>query len=421
MKKILVLIMCAVLVLGLFAGCGGEGGTKDDSLAGKFSVGYAKVDVTPKSSMAMGGYTAAGEVSRMAEGTFNELCITCIAMTDEAGVTMLMMTCDALQIKNQFADELRNKVSEATGVPVENIVVAATHSHSTPGVDSNYVEFYDGIVKAAQDALADRAPATMEYAAGEVQNLSYVRHYNTHTGIVTGSNFKPAGTGMITGHTTESDKEMRLVRYTREGEGKKPVLMANWQAHPCLASGSGIATHYMYSSDYIGFFRDYVEQNSDCLVAFFQGAAGNLNTGSKLDSEKSYEDTKEYGEELGKAALALMENMNAGDNGALQVRSTDIPNSIGGTTKISAISAGGLGIMVAPFEMFDTTAMAVRAESPYQSTFTMALANGYNTYVPTAICYDYIDCYEVRISQHPKGTAENIVTDYLNMLNEMHG
>ncbi len=416
MKKAIVLVLCFVLLLGMFAGCGGE---KKDDLAGKFSVGFAKINVTPKSSMAMGGYTAAGEESRMAQGTFNDLFVTCIAMTDETGNTTLLMTCDALQIKDQFADELRKKASEATGVAVENIVIAATHSHSTPGVDSNYVEFYDGVVKAVTDAMADRAPATMEYAAGEVPGFSYVRHYMTHTGVVTGSNFKPAGTGIITGHTTESDKEIRLVRYTREG--KDPVLMVNWQAHPCLASGSGIATHYMYSSDYIGFFRDYVEANSDCLVAFFQGAAGNLNTGSKLTTETSYEDTKEYGDELGKAALALMENMTAGDTGAVQVRATDIPNSMGGTTQISAVSAGGLGVIVAPFEMFDTTAMAVRADSPYQATFTMALANGYRTYVPTAECYGYTDCYEARISMHPKGTAENIVTDYLNMLNDMHG
>ncbi len=418
MKKAIVLVLCFVLLLGIFAGCGAE----KDPLAGKFSVGFAKIDVTPEISMPMGGYAssaALNQPSRISEGVYSRVYVTCVALTDEVGTTMLLMTCDSLQIMNAVANELRNNVSEATGVPFENIVLSATHSHSTPTVGGSYVEYYNGVVQAAKDALADRAPATMEYTSTIVENMTFVRHYVTHTGVVMGSNFKPAGAGVPVSHTTEADKEMRLIRYTREG--KDPVLMINWQGHATKASGSGVPTHYQISADYVGFFRDYVTENSDCLVAVYIGASGNLNTASRLEDEKDFEDVEEYGAELGKHAVAALENMIPGDTGALQRQTAAVDRLDGTTTEIAAIGGGSLGVVAVPFEMFDTTSMAIRKGSPYDTTLVLGCANGYNQYMPTEVCYTYVGCYEVGISPFPMGTAEKVATYYLDMFNSMHG
>ena len=91
------------------------------------------------------------------------------------------------------------------------------------------------------------------------------------------------------------------------------------------------------------------------------------------------------------------------------------------TFDIDAMGIGGIGIVSAPVEMFDTTSMAIREKSPYDVTFVLYLCNGSNGYLPTEICYDYIDCYECRGGNFKAGDAERIVDIYVDLLNQAKG
>ena len=50
--------------------------------------------------------------------------------------------------------------------------------------------------------------------------------------------------------------------------------------------------------------------------------------------------------------------------------------------KIQAIRIGDLGIATSPCETFAETGLALKSTSPFKSTFTISLANGYNGYLP---------------------------------------
>ena len=51
--------------------------------------------------------------------------------------------------------------------------------------------------------------------------------------------------------------------------------------------------------------------------------------------------------------------------------------------RLQALRIGGLGIAAIPCEVFAETGLAIRRQSPLESTFTIELANGYNGYLPT--------------------------------------
>lgn len=412
MKKLLCLFLAALLLLSISA-CGAE---QEDPLAGKFAVGYGRADVTPKPGISMSGFAAQGENTRTAESVLNELYMTCIAITDSAGKTVLLYTFDAIRIAGESADTIRKAVSNATSVPVEHIMISATHSHSTPPVNSQwYSQCETGAVDAAKAALEDRAEATMEYASTELERMSFVRHYITDLGKTVGDNFYASGDGRPVSHTTEADKELRLVRFLREG--KKPVLMVNWLGHASMASSSstefGQAHRYFLSSDYVGFCRSYVEKNLDCHFALFMGASGNINPCSSVIGEDLTKSAIEYGEKLGEKVLALATT--AGTTGGIQTTTQQFQTNEG-TMDINAMGIGSLGIITGPFEMFDTTSMAVRAESPFAITFVLSQTNGALGYMPTDICFDYNDCYECRNCNFARGSAEKIVGVYGQML-----
>ena len=101
---------------------------------------------------------------------------------------------------------------------------------------------------------------------------------------------------------------------------------------------------------------------------------------------------------------------------------------------ISVITFGDVAFTVHPYEMFDTNGMElkkgtvgnenyasdVQQENPFKMTFITTMSNGSNGYLPSAL-----NCknggYSVDITYFAHGTAENLVTDYLTLLNELHG
>jgi len=65
--------------------------------------------------------------------------------------------------------------------------------------------------------------------------------------------------------------------------------------------------------------------------------------------------------------------------------------------------------------------MAIRENSPYDITFVMTLTNGSAGYMPTAECFGYPDCYEVREGGFFEGSAEEAVEIYTDLLNQTKG
>lgn len=425
MKKLFTLLLATLLVLSLCA-CGG-GGNDEPKLQG-FNVGYGRVDISPEEGVLLGGYS---NTDRFSEGVMDYLFTTCIALTDDTGNTVLLITCDA--IRADGAEQIRKAVSEATGVPFDSVIYSTTHSHSAPetsGTGSGFVTvIMEGTVRAAQEAMADRSPATTTIGSSNVPNLSFVRHYVMNNGTVQGDNFWYED-GSIKGHTTEADDLLQVIRFDR-GTDKKPVVMINWQGHPVLASSTAAnadnaANFNLASSDYIGPTRDYVEEQTDCLFAFFLSGSGNLNAYSRIQGE-GVKNHRIYGEKLGKSVVDVLSgemkpvNTDTVASHALTCEDTKSPLGEPSPYPYNVVTLGDLSFVTSPSELFDTTAMGIKNNTPYEMTFVLTLTNGRAGYMPTSICWDYFNCYEIRLCWYEKGTAELLEQEFVNTLKELHG
>ena len=429
MKKFISLMLAVCLTLGLF-GCGKEAAQQAPNAetnppettqaAAAFSVGFGRGDITPDVGIQLGGY---GGNNRACEGVLDYLYSTCVAIRDDQGNTVLVMTSD--MVRGNWADELRKAVSDATGLPVENVIHATTHTHSgaEPLLEAGYqVVVSKAMVKAAQDALEDLSPATAEIGSSHVENMSFVRHYVSPSGAVFGDNF---GEGTPVRHTTEADDLLQVIRFNREG--KKPVVMINWQGHPTLAStGSdeSKAKRLLASADYVGACRQYVEQEGDCLFAFYLSGSGNLNAYSRIAGEGVKSHTV-YGEKLGKAVMDVLGNMTAVETGTVQctekVYEGKSPTGEPAKTSYSGIATGDISFVTSQFEMFDTNARNIKDNTPFKMTFVLTLTNGRFGYMPTQECWDYPGCYEVESCKLERGGAEIMEENYMNLLAELKG
>ncbi len=419
-------------------------------------IGYGRVDITPVNDQPLRGI--GNSHMRMPNVLIDPLYTTCLAFTDAEGHTALVYTSDQTIAWKTITSALREKVKAAFGIPEENVVICNTHTHSAPDVSlsTDYNDWYvQRLFEAAEAAMADRKLGTMEIGrTDKTFRLNFVRHYFLDEN------------GKSCAHKAEPDPQVQVVKITREGG--KPILLMNWQSHPCW--GLGINKKGI-SADYIGAIRRYVEKKTDMLFAFYQGAAGNIASKSRVKSELLTTDMELYGGLLGERALLALEETEplAGGSvrGALRTvtltvdhsddhriadaqiiadfwaktndrkqadilgKSYDIhsPYHAGAILKrynmpatkemtIGAIAVGELAFPWSPYEMFCENGMYIKENSPFPGTFVLTVSNERHSYLASKKAYDY-GCYEYDVRDYVRGTAEFLADEFVKMLKEI--
>jgi len=475
MKKLFCFALALLMLLPMVA-CGKKEAAAPAAQSGPtfqgLHVGYYREKIMPdmNEDIPMGGY--GNTEHRLAQDFLDYLYITCVAFTD-GDQTVLMMTQDLISSNSTLVEQIREGINAKTGIPHENILIGATHTHSTPDQSSTS---YPGIVKfretvvemgisAGLKALDDRAPATMYGGYIEVPGMNFIRHYEMNDGTYYGSNFGSTASGFKC-HAADNDPTMGLLKIDREGD-KKDILLMNWQAHPCFTGG---IDKYTISADYIGQVRMNVEAQTDMLFAFYLGAAGNQNTNSLMKEDKHQLENDTYGQALAKAAIEALPTLekiegsgivtsykdveyelnredidkitqaqevyalykSTGDRtegnklanqyglssvyhaSAVVSRSKNQPGDTR-TFRIHATRVGNFAFINAPYEMFAASSVAIRQASPYKTTFVVTCSNSAQGYFPTLEAFAY-GCYESFTTPYARGIAEHTVEEFITLL-----
>ena len=475
MKRFLSIIL-AVFILLTFIGCGSEQDNVNELQTPEgFSVGFGRTDITPEISVPLSGF---GNTSmRMSNRILRKLYSTCVAITDETGQTILMLSID-LQSVGGAVLSARPVISQATGIPEENIYLCATHTHagpdfssSEPSIATYIAQLVPAICQSAYDALADRKSAQMFTGSVETEGLNFVKHYQytQPDGAMAyfGDNFGDSVIDDSTKHTTEADHTMHLVKFQRQ-EGKD-VILANWRAHPLL---DGAANKLDVSADYVGAFREAMELSVDCHFAFYQGAAGNINSSSRIPQEVRTKDGAEYGALLTGYALDGIKNLTQVTDTTIRIsqnkltaeinHDTDmlaggaaVVRSVWGATNDAAqtleagkpfgirspyqanaiinrsnmgitdtmeVSAASIGnqfaLVSVPCELFDSLSHQVEAAADFPTVFTLGYTNGYYGYIPSSLGFEYT-CYESDVCWFKPGIGETLRDTMIELLQQL--
>ena len=82
---------------------------------------------------------------------------------------------------------------------------------------------------------------------------------------------------------------------------------------------------------------------------------------------------------------------------------------------LRTLRIGNLGLVFAPYEMFGTSAVALRKKSPCEATFIITCSQGAKGYMPDARGFE-LGCYESCVTRFQRGTAEALVEEFATML-----
>jgi len=447
----------------------------------KIRVGWAAEDISPVESVPLAGY--GNSEKRMSQNILHPLYAHCVALSDEDDNTVLVCAVDLVAVLPKLFAAIRAEVLAQTGIPGDRIIVSGTHTHSAPDLTNEAIasipRYFDQIVKSmgrvAKRALEDRKAAKMYTGRLEFENMNFIRHYVFEDGTRSGYAGSVTGAGARVGHVCESDKEMQLVKFVREGG--KDVVLVNWQGHPTFTGGQ---VKPNVSSDAVGVFRDKLSAALDCPVVYYTGASGNVNMQSRIPQEQIYTDIESYSDALVRGVLEAGDIFTEARTGKVrsirsvyagrvnhtcdhmaplaervdlvwrQTNDYKATNAVGiplgihspyhagailgrkerGATydlEQMAVVMGDLAFATAPYEMFKANGCFIKDNSPCPTTLILTCANGtvaYSStmnvdYIPSADAFEYIG-YETDTTTFEPGTAEEMADRLVVMLRELY-
>ncbi len=435
-----------------------------------FLAGFGMTDITPLDSVPMASY--GDDMRRFSEGQFTPLEARALAVTDENGDSLIMVTGDLSWCPGNLGGQIKEILEKDLGVPQDHIILSGTHTHASvstgktevPSVVAYHSRYIEGMVTAAKLAMADRKPAEVYVGSAITERMSFVRRYIMDDGSLCGDNAYGTGTKAVA-HESAADQELQMMRFSRDGG--KDILIVNFQSHPHLEGKTK-----MLSAQTVGAFRTQADERFGVHCMYWNGAAGNLNTHSRIKPETPTKDRDEwarimvdYAEKAMRhmykvktgpikvADVTFTANVNHGyDNLVEQAKDVQqyfrdghtaqetaeyawqygihsyyhanriIANANSDKTKdmyLFAFSFGDVGGVVLPYEMFDVTGMYIKRNSPLRKTFIVGYSYpAYCGYIPTESGFQR-GGYEADNCTFAPGTAEAMADQYLKLLHQM--
>ena len=247
--------------------------------------GFARIDITPSIGCSLGGdYNMI-----FSDGILSKLYANAVAFSDTE-TTVCTVSLDILEILQWQMDEIRTYVSERTGLPMEAIYLACTHTHTGPDVggylfetDKNYYAILmQKICDAVILAVEDLKDAKAYIARTQTEGLTAIRRYRMSDGSI---KMNPTASPEVIGPVGTPDHTLQLVRLVREGASD--IAIVNFQTHACLGLGKKIC------HDWPGFCRSTLEgalfdeaDGKGVNAVVFVGAQGDTNQLISIDREE---------------------------------------------------------------------------------------------------------------------------------------
>ncbi len=410
--------------------------------AAELRAGAAAVDITPTNLP----IRTAGNLTLTVVSKIHDPLHSRAFVLDDGSTRLAIAVVDSCMISREDFDTAKSIANRATGIPVENMMISSTHTHTAPasyGCHGNDAEpqyrayiiprIADSIVQASRNLQ----PARVGWGKSDLPQFVHCRRWIMQPGT---ANSPPAAfTGAVTNIAMMNPgvNNTNKVRQTgpvdpavtvlsvQSREGKPLALLANYSTHYASAPSQEI------SADYFGEFCRIMaqelkagENNSGFVALMSNGTSGDANP---IDFTKTnwVATPPVVAKAVAGAALDALAKMKYRDDVRLTVvtdylklgvrlptpsqvaeareylatkvgprptrnweenyaRETTLMADWPATKEITlqTMVIGDFVIAAVPCETFGSTGLAIKKSSPFPLTMVIGLANGYHGYLP---------------------------------------
>ncbi len=436
--------------------------------ADELRLGTAAVKITPPLDTPMAGYYH----RRGSQGVLDDLYAKA-AVLDDGKTKAALVVCDLIGLPRGPVLEARRIIAAKTGIPAENIMISATHSHTGPVVigdtviddlvtggsklSKDYVEqLPKWIAQAVDEAHRRRTAASVSYGSENEWKLSFIRRYwmkdgtaACNPGKLNPNIIRPIG---------QIDPQVNVV-YAQTAQKKPLLTYVNFANHLDTTGGALISADFPCTlakrlADWRG---------PEMLTIFANGACGNINhvDVTWAEPQGGPGEAKRIGTVLAADVIKVCMRLTPVVDCTLRVRRQVVQLPLAPFTEDElrqareivarrGAQASGLELVKAyrivdvaarhgrpyevdvqvvalgrdiawvalPGEVFVELGLSIKAASPFHQTNVIELANGVSHYIPNRSAFPEGQ-YEVVTSRFAQGSGELLVTTAIRMLTEL--
>jgi neutral ceramidase len=434
--------------------------------AAELRAGAAQVVITPPPGAPMAGYY----YNRGADGVHDDLHAKALVF-EKDGVKAALVACDLSAVPRSIVEKARGYIRSQTGIPPENVMISATHTHTGPVLLADRTrynlqgemrrigeEYTAGLPAKIAEAvrLADAAmqPARVRSGVGQEDSLTFNRRFHMKDGTV-GWNpgklnpniVRPAG---------PTDGSVPVV-FIEDAKGRGIAAWVNYALHLDTVGGT------RYSADYPATLSHALQAafGDGFVTVFTIGCAGNLNhiDVSTKTPQKGHTEAARIGAVLAGETLKTIKRSAAVEvpriRSASEIVRLDVPKftadevakaqAVSATfgqkdaapfldlvhagkvndvaqrdfqpmeAEVQTIAVGPLAFVALPGEIFVEHGLTIKNGSPFPFTAIAELANGSVGYVPDRKAYAQ-GAYEVVSARVVEGSGEKLAETAIRQL-----
>ncbi len=429
----------AALILaaaGLPLGVAWAEGAKPDAER-VFRAGAFAMDITPTKLPVI---VSGSSLEDGAKEVVDPLHARCLVL-DDGTEQIAIVVADILLMPRPMMDQIKQAAHEKTGIPVNRMLISGTHTHTAPCVygvlgtdcDEAYAAYLPGkVAEGIEQASKNLAPARIGWAMGKDPTNVFCRRFLMKPGT--------ARTNPFTGKQNDQAQmnpgylNPNAIKPTGPADPDVAVLSIQTRDGRPLALVSNYSTHYAgskpISADYFAVFCAEIEKrigaenlNPPFVAMLSNGTSGDANCHDFTKPSREF-DRFTVGRDVANAAFEAYKTIRYYDWVPLVMEEARLTLKVRKPTaeevaeakpvfdslpdgkprnwpeiyaretiimdqwpdtreiKLQAIRIGQLGITAMPNEVYGSTGLRLKAESPLKPTFNVSLANGYAGYLP---------------------------------------
>jgi neutral ceramidase len=400
---------------------------------GGFRAGAARIDITPASDAAlpMSGYGSRTEGFKAIHDPLHVRTI----VVDDGTYQAALVSCEVIGFSNSLWDEITRSIGDSTGIPRENIILAAVHTHAAPSVGTYtgpltekqvaYVEtLKKAIVDSVLEARKNLQPAKVGFGTGQANVNMNRRARDGQGGWMLGDN--PEGV---------SDKTVAVIKF-ESLSGKPIAIFTNYGVHGTVM-GPG---NMQISSDLPGATSRVVEEHygANVVAPWTSGTAGDQDPIYRTGTD--FRNVAALGQILGEEVIRISDSIKTYARGRIRGMQTVVtcpgkktvqapgpgkeykfedadPVSI----RLSLLMITDIAITGVSGEVLTNIGLRLKKESPFTRTIMVTHCNGSSGYLPDDAAYEQVS-YEIMTTRVKPGCAEDAIVDgLLKMMGTLFG
>jgi neutral ceramidase len=313
---------------------------KQQAAARPFRAGAATSNITPP----LGCPIVGGFAPFPATHVHDELHARCLVL-DDGATKLVLVVCDLLGIDRQVSEEARALLKQDLGIPPENVLISATHTHSACSalgkdarIISHTMDEYQRfvarrIVDGVKRAVNLLRPAQIAWGTAEAPQHVFNRRWHMKPGTMPPNPFggidqvkmnPPAGSPNLLEPAGPTDPAIAFIAL-REPGGKPIAVYSTYSLHYVGGVGPG-----HISADYFGMYCDALARlletqgQTPAFVALMangtSGDINNINFRKPRSKQEPYAQMKFVAEDVAQTVHAALAKLRYRDQVTLAAR-----------------------------------------------------------------------------------------------------